>query len=227
MRLCEGHACEFDLSVGRDAFEIGGATRPSDLDVELQLIAAYLSDPGFRPALDARIPTAVRTLYKITRSEPGFAAALARDNALPPPRVPLLPDEHDLDGVKSADFARILGPILKHDALEVTIVGDISESAATDAVAKDAGGAAAAALARHPPRRRADGALSAHRDGRGAHHPRRLAGEGDRAGRPGRCSSGTRARCASSARSTCWPTSSRAKRSTTSASASARPIRRR
>ncbi|HZZ88429.1 MAG TPA: insulinase family protein, partial [Caulobacteraceae bacterium] len=100
IRLCEGHACNFDLSVGRDAFEISGATRPSDLDVELQLIAAYLSDPGFRPAIDARIPTAVRTLYKITRAEPAFAAALARSNSLPPPRVPLLPQEHELDGVR-------------------------------------------------------------------------------------------------------------------------------
>jgi len=139
VRFCEGHACDFDLSVGRDSFEMGGATRPSDLDTELQLIAAYLSDPGFRPAVDARIPTAVRTLYKITRSEPGFAAALARDNALPPPRVPLLPEEHDLDSVRSADFARILGPILKHDALEVTIVGDIDEGTATAAVAKTLG----------------------------------------------------------------------------------------
>ncbi len=139
VRLCEGHACEFDVSVGRDAFEIAGATRPSDLDVELQLITAYLADPGFRPAIDARIPTAVKTLYKITRSEPGFAAALARDNVLPPPRVPLLPAERDLDGVRSADFARILGPILKHDALEVTIVGDIDEGSVTEAVAKTLG----------------------------------------------------------------------------------------
>ena len=139
VRLCEGHACDFELAVGRDAFEIAGATRPSDLDIELQLITAYLSDPGFRPAIDARIPTTVRTLYQMTRSEPDFAAALARDNALPPPRVPLLPQEHDLDGVKSADFARILGPILKHDALEVTIVGDIDEDTAVAAVAKTLG----------------------------------------------------------------------------------------
>ena len=139
VRFCEGHACEFELAVGRDAFELAGATRPSDLDVEMQLITAYLSDPGFRPAVDARIPTAVRTLYKVTRSEPGFAAALARDNALPPPRVPLLPEEQDLDGVRSADFARVLGPPLRNDALEVTIVGDIDEGAATEAVAKTLG----------------------------------------------------------------------------------------
>ncbi|HEY2707344.1 MAG TPA: insulinase family protein [Caulobacteraceae bacterium] len=139
VRLCEGHACDFEFAVQRDAFEVGGATRPSDLDTELQLITAYLSDPGFRPAVDARIPTAVRTLYKITRSEPGFAAALARDNSLPPPRVPLLPDERDLDGVKSADFARVLGPPLKNDALEVTIVGDIDEATAVNAVAKTLG----------------------------------------------------------------------------------------
>jgi zinc protease len=139
VRFCEGHACSLELSVNRDAFEIAGATRPSDLDVELQLITAYLSDPGFRPELNARIPTAVHTLYEVTRSEPGFAAALARDNALPPPRIPLLPAEHDLDGVKSADFARILDPALKHDALEVTIVGDIDEATAEAAVAKTLG----------------------------------------------------------------------------------------
>jgi zinc protease len=148
VRLCLGHACDFELAITRDAFVIVGATRPSDLDIELQLITAYLSDPGFRPDVDARIPTAVRTLYEITKSEPGFAAALARDKSLPPPRILDLPDEHDLDGVKSADFARVLGPPLKNDALEVTIVGDIDEASATAAVARTLG-----AL---PPRTRRD-----------------------------------------------------------------------
>ena len=139
VRLCEAHDCEFQLSVQRDAFEISGATRPSDLDIELQLIAAYLSDPGFRPAVDARIPTAVRTLYQVTRAEPDFAAALARDKALPPPRVPLLPDASELQGVRSADFARILGPVLKNDALEVTVIGDVDEQTAVAAVGKTLG----------------------------------------------------------------------------------------
>jgi zinc protease len=139
LRLCEAHQCEFSFAVQRDAFEMAGATRPSDLDIELQLIAAYLSDPGFRPSVDARIPTAVKTLYQVTRAEPDFAAALARDKAMPPPRVPMLPDEHDLDGVKSADFARVLAPALKNDALEVTIIGDIDQQAAVDAVAKTLG----------------------------------------------------------------------------------------
>ena len=148
IRLCLGHACDFDLTVGRDAFIVAGATRPSDLDVELQLITAYLADPGFRPEIDARIPTAVQTLYEITKSEPGYAAALARDKSLPPQRILNLPDAHDLDGVRSADFARILGPPLKNDALEVTIVGDIDEASATAAVARTLG-----AL---PPRARRD-----------------------------------------------------------------------
>ncbi len=139
VRLCEGHACSFGLSVERDAFEIAGETRPSDLDIELQLITAYLSDPGFRPQLDARIPTAVRNLYQLTRSEPSFMAAEARQDALAPPHVPLLPPESDLSNVRSADFARLLGPALKHDALEVTIVGDIDEQTAVAAVARTLG----------------------------------------------------------------------------------------
>jgi zinc protease len=139
VRFCKSHACNFDLRVGRDAFEIAGGTRPSDLDVELQLISAYLSDPGFRPEVDARIPTAVRALYQVTRSDPGSTAALARDKALPPPQILELPDERDLTHVRSADFARILGPALKNDALEVTIVGDVDEATATQAVARTLG----------------------------------------------------------------------------------------
>ncbi|HEY3797417.1 MAG TPA: insulinase family protein [Caulobacteraceae bacterium] len=139
VRFCEGHACDFNLSMGRDAWEVGGATRPSDLDVELQLITAYLSDPGFRPQVDARIPTAVKTLYDLTRSDPVLAANLARERALPPPQILLLPDETALSGVRSADFARILGPILKNDPLEVTVVGDVDEATAVAAVARTLG----------------------------------------------------------------------------------------
>jgi zinc protease len=139
IRLCDGHACSFGLSIQRDSFEIAGATRPSDLDIELQLITAYLSDPGFRPQIDARIPTAVRNIYQLTRSEPAFMAAEARQDALTPPRVPLLPPESDLSNVRSADFARVLGPPLKNDALEVTIVGDIDQQTVIDAVARTLG----------------------------------------------------------------------------------------
>ncbi|MGH6970828.1 MAG: M16 family metallopeptidase, partial [Caulobacteraceae bacterium] len=57
----------------------------------------------------------------------------------PPPRVVMLPDERALASVKSADFARILDPALKYDALEVTIVGDIDEASAVQAVAKTLG----------------------------------------------------------------------------------------
>jgi zinc protease len=139
VRFCQGHACDFDLSVMRDAFVISGATRPSDLPVELLLIAAYLSDPGFRPELNARVRTAVRSLYDLTRSDPSVAAAVARDKALPPPQILGLPDAHTLDGVTSADFARILRPPLQHDGLEVTIVGDLDEATAVEAVAKTLG----------------------------------------------------------------------------------------
>jgi zinc protease len=81
----------------------------------------------------------VHALNEETHSEPDFAATLARDKAMPPPRILRFPDEHDLDGVKSADFARILGPVLKHDALEVTVIGDIDEQTAVNAVAKTLG----------------------------------------------------------------------------------------
>jgi zinc protease len=137
--LCETHACDMRLRVDRDSFVMDGATRVSDLDTQLQLLTAFLTDPGFRPDIDPQLPTATGFAYRQLKVDPQAVANQALLKALPRPHVTEMPTEADAGRIRSADFARLLGPALKNDALEVTIVGDVDEATATAAVARTLG----------------------------------------------------------------------------------------
>ena len=117
-----------------------GATRVADLDTELQLMTAFLTDPGFRPDIDAQLPTAIELRLPpaqgrpARRRQPGALEAPCRGRTSPRCRR-----EADAARISSADFARLLGPALKNDALEVTVVGDIDEATRHAAAGRDAG----------------------------------------------------------------------------------------
>ena len=138
-QLCDTHACDLHLGVGRDSFVLDGATRVADLDTQLQLLAAYLTDPGFRPDVDAQLPTAIQSAYRQLQIDPTAVATRALEDALVPPRVLSMPSEAEAERMTSADFARLLAGPLKTDALEVTLVGDIDETTAMRALAKTLG----------------------------------------------------------------------------------------
>jgi zinc protease len=138
-RVCESHACSVEMAIRRDSFLMAGGTRPSDLDVELQLLTAYLVDPGFRPEVDARSKALVQQMYRSFRTDPGFVANLTRQETMAKPHVSDFPTEAEALAVKSTDMARALSGPMKHDALEVTIVGDVDEATATAALAKTLG----------------------------------------------------------------------------------------
>jgi len=138
-RLCEGHACSVEFGVKRDSFVLAGATRPSDLDIELQLLTAYLVDPGFRPEIDARTTAYVQQTYRQYATDPGFVANLAREKVLREPHISDFPTKAQALAVKAADMARVLRGPLTRDALEVTVVGDIDEATATAALARTLG----------------------------------------------------------------------------------------
>ena len=151
VQLCETHACNINLGLGRDSFVLDGETRVSDLDTELQLMTAYLTDPGFRPEIDAQLPTVIGYAFRQLKVDPDAVANQALQDALPRPNPNEAPSQVQASKMKSAEFARLLGPALKTDALEVTVVGDIDEATVTAALAKTLGAI--------PPRQRRDRAL--------------------------------------------------------------------
>ena len=124
------------FSVEDNAFALTGATRPADLAVELELLAAYVADPGFRPEAFERLRTAYLAQLPQLDATPG--GVLAREGSLifsGGDKRFAFPDRQTLLNAKPADLRVLLAGVLGHEPVEITIVGDITPEAATAAVA--------------------------------------------------------------------------------------------
>ncbi|MET1112665.1 MAG: insulinase family protein [Allosphingosinicella sp.] len=134
----------FTLEARPTAFVLSSSTLSNHVEQQMRLLAAYMTDPGFRPLIDEKLPTALDLSYRMFSTDPAFVANLALEKSLFPGRESLPPRER-LAAYRAADFERMLKPTLTRSPVEVTIVGDISEEDARRAVA-----ATFAALPRRP-----------------------------------------------------------------------------
>ncbi|MEP7006951.1 MAG: insulinase family protein [Sphingomonas bacterium] len=142
-----GEAWAFKLQIGNEAFDLTSSTTNASLEIELQVLAAFMTDPGFRPTLDERLPDAVEIMSRMYSSNPAAALSEAFLGAVDPEDPDRMPPRATMDAWRSADFARLLKPALTTAPVELTIVGDVSEATATRLVASTFG-----ALALRPPR---------------------------------------------------------------------------
>ena len=145
-----------------DAFVLSGTTRPQDLDLQLQLLAAYTTHPGFRPAALARLKGALAA--QLPQLDATAVGVFARDqNAIlhgGDPRWQLLPTSQELAATTPADPPALLAQALASGPLEVTVVGDLTPDQAIAAVARTFG-ALPARPARTAPGSRALGVTAA------------------------------------------------------------------
>ena len=125
-----------NLAVGDNAFTLSGRSTRDGLEDELNLLAAYVSDPGFRPEMDARLAAAVHTGYRSYHTNLELALSQAVTQVIAPNSPARLPPEAALAGLRMADFGRILKPALVSAPLEVTVVGDVDEKSVLDILAK-------------------------------------------------------------------------------------------
>jgi zinc protease len=134
-RALQEHAWQVDYDIGDTQSALGGTTWPSDLNIELQVLAAFVTEPGFRDEVDATLPEAMRAGLRVMRAEPAAAVQLALGDALRPGLPSLLPGEADLTRLRASDFAAQIGPDLTIQPLEITLVGAIDEKTATPLLA--------------------------------------------------------------------------------------------
>ncbi len=128
------------LAVGDDAYTLAGATRPQDLDVQMQLLAAYLTAPGWRPEAFARTQGLINvTLAQLSSTPQGVEAR----------ELPALEHDGDArwryptpDDVRSSTLGQLkalIDPALGRGPLEVVVSGDITVDAAVKSVASTFG----------------------------------------------------------------------------------------
>lgn len=132
----------YSASVGLtdDAFVLSGVTRGEDLDTQMQVLAAYVSDPGWRPEAFDRYAALTASVHDQLAAT--SAGVLRRDLAT------LLragdtrwafPSREALAAATLDDLRRDLDPALSSGPLEVVVVGDITVDKAIDAVARTFG----------------------------------------------------------------------------------------
>jgi zinc protease len=135
-----GRSVSFGLGSDTDAFTASSVTTPRDLLLQMQVLAATLTDPGYRPEGVERFRKNIDNFFNTLDSTPARAlssasGAILSDND---PRFSLQPKEAffalDYEGLRTAISDR-----LARGAIEVALVGDLDEDAAIAAVAATLG----------------------------------------------------------------------------------------
>lgn len=122
-----------------DVFQIYGSTRPADLEIQLQVAAAMLSDPGFRDDFPGQRRAAIDNVYRSWRTRPMAVLKAAMLESIAPGNPRGLPPRERMDALTMADFERLYRPVLTQAPLEVTVVGDMPEEHIIELVASTLG----------------------------------------------------------------------------------------
>jgi zinc protease len=139
-RILAGKNVGVGFRPGTDAFDFAGATTREDLLLELQLLAAKLTDPGYRPEALRQARKGIEQLYLSFEHTPNgpFATEVANLLASGDPRFGL-PTKDVMLGRTLDEVRAWLAPQLSHGAIELAIVGDLDPEATITAVAKTLG----------------------------------------------------------------------------------------
>ena len=122
-----GKVASVRLDADTRAFVLQGSTRPADLTAQMQLLAAYARDPGFRPEavekaksfapmFSGQLETNAGAVY--FRGTQALTVGMDR-------RFEALPSSADLTHVEATDLPRMLKEPLSGQA-DVVIVGDVT-----------------------------------------------------------------------------------------------------
>jgi zinc protease len=139
-RILSGKTVGVQLTSTTDAFLISGDTNRTDLSLELQLLTATLTDPGYRPEALREARKRIEAAYiSFAHTERGpLALKIPRILASGDPRFGLPPQEELMK--RSLDEERAwLSPTLASAALEVSVAGDFDPEDVIDAAARTLG----------------------------------------------------------------------------------------
>jgi zinc protease len=124
------------FSTRDDGFYLTGATRPVDLDTQMQVLAAYVTAPGWRPEAFERIRATTAPALNALATSPTGVMQLELPFLLhngDPRWAP--PNLRALQAAAPDDLKAFLARPLASGPIEVTVVGDITVARAIQAVA--------------------------------------------------------------------------------------------
>jgi zinc protease len=138
-RILAGKNVGDKFAVGEDAFTQTGATTPEDMELQLQLMCAELTDPGYRPEALSEFRKQVPVIFQTFKHSPQGAQAGMTEWLHGGDARWTFPDEPKLMSYTIDDTRKWLAPQLAKGYLELSIVGDIDEETLLPLVLKTYG----------------------------------------------------------------------------------------
>ena len=147
-RILASRHADIDLVVGESGVNLLGRTTPADLPLQLDLLAAYVTDPGYRPEALERYRAWLGSAYARLAAVPegalrGPVARLLHDGD---PRYGMPPKEVAEQRTLS-ELRAWLDPMLQHGPMQIVIVGDVDPAAAIAEVGRTFGALPARGIA--------------------------------------------------------------------------------
>ncbi len=138
--MLAGRTVSANFSATDETFVAVTGTTPRDLELELQLLTAQVTDPGYRKEGEVLFHQTINNLFASLRATPGSAlqadlGAILSDRD---PRFSL----GDVEEYRKLSFDRLknaTGDRFRNGAIEIGIVGDIDEAATIALVARTFG----------------------------------------------------------------------------------------
>lgn len=135
-RILAGRNVGGSFNVGTGAFSLSAATTQADFGLQMQLLAAYMTAPGFREESLAQFRAQLPEIRRNLGSTP--AGVRTRDVA----RMLRsgddrygFPTQAEAMAVDLDDVRAFVSPALERAPIELTVVGDFEEAAVLDAIA--------------------------------------------------------------------------------------------
>ena len=134
-RVLSGRIYGANFSLDADSYGLSGATRPQDLALEMQVLTAYLTDPGLRPAPFEQIKALYPQIIAQNMATPGGAFALQSSSLLAPGDArQTLPTAEEINSWTIDQLKTGLTTDLGEGPVNVVIVGDVTVDDAIAAV---------------------------------------------------------------------------------------------
>jgi zinc protease len=128
------------IGTGETSFDAGAHTTPRDLELQLQLWSAFLTDPGYRPEGEVQYRHNMNNYFEQRHATPSAALRTDLGGILSDgdPRFTL----QDVKAYRALTFAKLKRDVsdrFAHGAIEIGMVGDIDEGQAIALVATTLG----------------------------------------------------------------------------------------
>src|SRR5690606_21082264 len=135
--ILAGRSVALNVRAGDETFALGATTTPRDLELQFQLLAAAVTDPGYRPEGEIAYRRSIDNFFARKDATPASALSNALGGIVSDgdPRFTVQAREDYL----ALDFAHLREDIsdrLAHGAMELALVGDFDPEQAIALVAR-------------------------------------------------------------------------------------------